>query len=170
MSEQTQLPGLLADGPSDVIPPKHRIYAPLIGDWEFEGESFQPDGSVFRACGEWYFRWALDGRAVQDVWICPQRSQQQGRPGEEWGTTVRYFDLPSQEWKVFWVGPRMSWVQTLVARSDETGIIHEGTNAEGRRVQWIMSDIKERSFTWRSLVAAAAGSWALLGEMRVTRR
>lgn len=35
---------------------------------------YDVDGSVRTGTGEWSFSWVLEGRAVQDVWISPQRA------------------------------------------------------------------------------------------------
>jgi len=37
-------------------------------------EDVAPDGSVEVGDGEWHFGWALDGRALADVWISPSRA------------------------------------------------------------------------------------------------
>ncbi len=55
------------------------------------------------ASGEWHFGWALEGRAVQDVWIVPPRGEL--RRGDaaanvnSYGTTLRVYDPDIDAWR-----------------------------------------------------------------------
>ena len=57
--------------------------------------SYAPDDATATVPGEWYFGWVLDGRAVQDVWICPPRgsatnpSPHRANGGASYGSTTR---------------------------------------------------------------------------------
>jgi len=54
-----------------------------------------PDGSKqVTTTGEWHFGWALDRRAIADVFIMPGEAERV-KPGArkgEWGATLRYYD------------------------------------------------------------------------------
>jgi hypothetical protein len=50
-------------------------YGRLIGGWRAELQSHLPGHSAPPASLEIHFGWALEGRAVQDVWITPARDQ-----------------------------------------------------------------------------------------------
>ena len=58
------------------------LFLPLIGSWDLVVENFERDGSVAVVDGEWHFGWALDGRAVADVWISPARRSRREYDGK----------------------------------------------------------------------------------------
>jgi hypothetical protein len=45
------------------------LYGWLIGSSDLDVTRFLDDGSERRRQGEWHFGWALEGRAIQDIWI-----------------------------------------------------------------------------------------------------
>ena len=62
-----------------------------------------------RRAGEWHFGWALEGRAIQDVWIVPPRGEL--RHGDaaanvnSYGTTLRVYDPDIDAWRIQWTDP-----------------------------------------------------------------
>ncbi len=113
-----------------------------------------------RGTGEWHFGWVLDGRAVQDVFIVPARSDT-GQP-REWGSSLRSFDPKTGTWFIAWIGPVQGTLQTFTAWQQGDEIVHEGVGADGRPSRWVFSEIKPDSFRWRSLIspiAVRAGLW-----------
>ena len=60
---------LLSQQANSALPLEDDWFAPLLGDWEFD---YQDRGGR-RLQGEWYFRRALDGMAIEDLFICPSR-------------------------------------------------------------------------------------------------
>jgi hypothetical protein len=70
-----------ADRPRPELRDRLGVFQPLIGSWSLIVDDFEADGTVGRREGEWHFGWALDGRALVDVWICPSRAAIVGRPG-----------------------------------------------------------------------------------------
>ena len=97
------LQGLHANGPNKDYPEKMMLYGRLVGDWAVEYTAWDANGKqVVKTTGEWHWGWALDGRAVQDVWIMPGRAERQkpGSPKGEWGTTIRYYDPKIDAWHI----------------------------------------------------------------------
>lgn len=62
---------LSAVGPTADRHGKMALYGWLIGSWALDVSEHLDDGSARRRPGEWHFGWALEGRAIQDVWIVP---------------------------------------------------------------------------------------------------
>ena len=103
------LDALGADGPRPTAPAR----------WTFTGASSAPGISTSRnspttasgagARGEWHFGWALEGRAIQDVWIVPPRGEL--RHGDaaanvnSYGTTLRVYDPRIDAWQIQWTDP-----------------------------------------------------------------
>lgn len=160
--------GLDAAGPNPALADRLNLFGQFVGNWTCEILRHQ-DGQVQRGTGEWHFGWVLDGRAVQDVFIVPARSE--ASQPREWGSSLRSFDPKTGTWFIAWVGPVQGTLQTFTARAQGDEIVHEGTTADGRPSRWIFSDIKPDSFRWRSLVSSDRGaSWTVVQEIVATRR
>ena len=67
---------LAASGRSPDIPESADAYGWLIGSWQLNVLHYRGiDVSARGLTGEVHFGWILEGRAVQDVWIMPPRSE-----------------------------------------------------------------------------------------------
>jgi hypothetical protein len=60
---------------SNELTDQEDIYGWLIGGWEATVYDYAEDGTAHESSGEWHFGRVLEGRAIQDVWISPPRSQ-----------------------------------------------------------------------------------------------
>ena len=69
------LEALGADGPAADRAGKMDLYGRFVGSWELDVMQIRDDGTQRRRPGEWHFGWALEGRAIQDVWIVPPRGE-----------------------------------------------------------------------------------------------
>jgi len=66
---------LAAPGRSHEIPESADAYGWLVGSWELDVLHYWAiDVSARSIKCEVHARWVLEGRAVQDVWIMPRRS------------------------------------------------------------------------------------------------
>lgn len=149
-------------------------YAALIGSWGFDWVGHNEDGSTWTVPGEWHFSWILEGRAIQDNWICPALSVRvSGKyPEGEYGTTIRFWDAREECIKVVWIGPNISGLCIFRATQNDGWIIQEELFAEGKKKlsRWSFSDIGDSSFKWESHVSADQGkSWRLDQEVFAKR-
>jgi hypothetical protein len=173
--QQTRLADVLvAEGPDPEHAEALMLFGQFVGGWDFDWASYSADGEQeMTERGEWIFAWVLEGRAVQDVWIIPERGRrnQTGTPKGEYGTTIRFYDPRLDAWLVTWSGPINHARRTFVARRVGDSIVQEGATAEGHPMQWIFSEIAENSFSWRS-VSSNDGekTWQLREEMHVRRK
>jgi len=157
---------LQAEGPVPELADKLMLFGQFVGDWEFEVVNHAPSGPQ-KARGEWRFRWALEGYAVQDVWRFPQRAQ--GAP-VGFGTTIRVYDKSIDAWRAVWVSAAAGVVYNFVARKVGADIAMEGTSPEGQPMRWIFSDVTPASFRWRGLTSKDGGkTWTTEQEMVVRR-
>lgn len=79
--------------------------------WSFTGGSLEAgksetihhlhDGTKQKSTGEIHCDWALQGRAIQDIWIRPKRPA----PSTMYGTTLRVFDPEIGGWHIIWSDP-----------------------------------------------------------------
>ena len=80
------LDALGADGPAADRAGRMDLYGRFVGSWDLDVRHFFEDGTERRRAGEWHFGWALEGRAIQDVWIVPPRGEQRrGDAGQRRG-------------------------------------------------------------------------------------
>ena len=68
------LDALHAKGPAPDRAGKMDLYGRFVGSWDLDVTEYRDDGTTRRRPGEWHFGWALEGRAIQDVWIVPPRT------------------------------------------------------------------------------------------------
>jgi hypothetical protein len=148
----------LAEGPDPALAEKLALFGQFVGSWDLEIVYHDPER---RLSGEWHFAWALDGRAVQDVWIAP---------GVEWGTTLRFFDPRIDAWRSTWIGPHKGLVLPFVAKQVGDEIVLEREEV-GTTTRWIFSEVAPESFHWRAVESRDGGeSWTLVQEMDAVKR
>jgi hypothetical protein len=159
------LEALGADGPSPDRAGKMNLYGWLIGSWELDITRYLPDGTIRRRKGEWHFGWALEGRAIQDVWITPPRGAREGDAAtnvNSYGTTLRVYEPRIDAWQIQWTDPVTQNFLTMIGRKEGDDIVQLGTNANSQPVRWSFSDITPDSFTWRGETSPDQGvSWRL---------
>jgi hypothetical protein len=117
--------------------------------------------SVHRIEGEAHFAWVLEGRAMQDVWMMPSRSQERPRTDimNSYGTTLRIWDPTLGAWRVTWFNPVTG-----------TRDVQVGRHGDGTPIRWIFSEITPDSFRWTGEVLEGDGeTWKLEAEFRAQR-
>lgn len=177
-----QIKGLSADGPSREYADKMMLFGQFVGDWEFDMQSIRSDGTRVKGSGEWHFGWALNGRAVQDVWIARDDASKPHAPITEWGTTLRFYDPKTDAWRVVWAGPMGRSLMTFTAKRISEEIVMEVDYVQGlprmnssdsapvHRGQWIFDQITANTFHWREVISHDSGkTWQVESEMFVRR-
>jgi hypothetical protein len=130
---------LCADGPAPDRAEKLNLYEWLIGSWQMEATIFTADGAKRTGRGEIHFAWALQGRALQDVWILPEVF---------YGTTLRIYDPELDAWHILWSDPLKQYYARQVGRARGRDIVQEGTDGTGAPTRWTFTDITSNSFRW----------------------
>jgi hypothetical protein len=164
---------LAAAGRSPEIPESADAYGWLVGSWHLEVRHYGVDVSALHIEGEAHFGWALEGRAVQDVWIMPRRSERNAdldRLRNMYGTTLRVWDPSLGAWRVTWINPVNGGRDELIGRRIGDDIVQIGTHANGTPIRWTFSEITPDSFRWRGEALEGDGrTWKLEGEFRARR-
>ena len=171
--ERGTLDGLLASGPAPDVADDMMVFGRLVGSWDIAYTAYLDSGKTLTATCEWNWAWVLDGRAVQDVWVCPSRAERKRnpKPGGEWGTTVRMYDPKRDVWKVVFVGPAYANMNTLTAHAQGAVIVQDGTGGDGQPVHWNFTDITPTSFRWYSEKSKDGGrTWVHTEQMLARRR
>lgn len=155
------------------IPESADAYGWLVGSWELDVRHYGVDVSALGIQGEVHFGWSLEGRAVQDVWIMPRRSERTselGKTNNMYGTTLRVWDGAIQAWRVTWINPVTGVRDELIGRRSGKDIVQVGTHADGTPIRWIFSEITPDSFRWTGEALNPDGkTWKLEGEFRAKR-
>ena len=160
MSE-TFFSALRSAGPAADRADRMSLYAFLIGDWAFDAIVHKDDGALHKGKGEIHAIWALDGRAIQDVWILP---------GFFCGTTLRIYDPALDAWHIHWNDPLKQYYPRQIGRARGRDIVQDGTTEDGTPVRWSFTDLAPNSFRWlgeRSLDGGA--SWHLQADFHTRR-
>ncbi|MGO8734142.1 MAG: hypothetical protein ACLQVM_15320 [Terriglobia bacterium] len=164
---------LAAGGRSPEIPESADVYGWLIGSWELDVFDYDAYGNAQRGKGEVHFGWVLEGRAVQDVWIMPQRAKRMGNLGQRhnrYGTTLRVWDSSIQAWRVTWINPVTGRRNDLIGRWSGHDIVQIGTSDDGAPIRWIFSEIAPDTFRWTGEALQSDGrTWKLEDEFRARR-
>jgi hypothetical protein len=165
---------LAARGRSAEIPEPADLYGWLIGSWELDVLHYRAlDMSARGLKGEAHFGWALEGRAVQDVWIMPRRadrSPQDDRANNMYGTTLRVWDPVIQAWRITWINPVSGHREEQIGRRSGKDIVQIGARADGTPTRWRFTEISADSFHWLGEALQGDGAtWRLEGEFRARR-
>lgn len=165
---------LHASGPNAKHREKLMQFGRLVGSWDLDVIYYDDSGVVKkRIPGEWHFGWALEGRAIEDVWIVPPRSHrspESSAPGE-YGVTLRFYDPRIDAWRSTWHGPVNGIVWTFIARQVGDEMVLERNQEDGSITHWIFGMVKPESFYWRAVTSVDDGkTWHLEQEMFAKRR
>ena len=150
---------------------KLKPYSHFIGSWDFIWTGFKNDGSSWSVPGEWHFSWILEGRAIQDNWICPKISERNSTkyPDGEYGTAIRYYDANEKRLKVIWIGPLLSNLNIFEVTVKEGEIIQNEIliSPKEKISRWKFKNIKDNSFTWEAAEYSDEGkTWTVTQEVK----
>jgi hypothetical protein len=165
---------LAARGRSTEIPESADAYGWLIGSWELNVLHYAGvDVAALRIKGEAHFGWVLEGRAVQDVWIMPRRSQRTaelGKSNNMYGTTLRVWDASIQAWRITWINPVTGRHDEQIGRWSSKDVVQVGALPNGTPTRWSFKEVTPDSFHWTGEALQADGkTWKLEGEFRAKR-
>jgi len=175
VEEEVNFQAVLASaGRSPEIPESADAYGWLIGSWELEVLHYAGvDVSARQIKGEVHFGWVLEGRAVQDVWIMPRRSERTAgmeKTNNMYGTTLRVWDASVQGWRITWINPVTGHREEQIGRWSGKDVVQVGARANGTPTRWTYSEITPDSFHWLGEALQPDGkTWKLEGEFWARR-
>jgi hypothetical protein len=174
ITQDSLLEVLSSSGRSPEIPDSLDVYGWLIGSWELEVCHYKAvDVTARRTKGEAHFAWVLEGRAVQDVWIMPRRSERTtdlDKSNNMYGTTLRVWDPAIQAWHIKWINPVTDHREEQIGRWRGKDIVQVGARLDGTPTRWMFTEITPNSFHWTGESLLPDGkTWKLEGEFRAKR-
>jgi hypothetical protein len=175
LKDATAFPAALAAPARSLAIPEHAdAYGWLVGSWELTVYRYWGVDVAARGIrGEAHFGWVLEGCAVQDVWIMPQRShrtQELDKSLNMYGTTLRVWDPAIQAWRITWINPAGDHRETQIGRWSGKDVVQVGARADGTPTRWTFTEITADSFHWLGEALEPDGkTWRLEGEFRARR-
>jgi hypothetical protein len=165
---------LLSSGRSPDVSDSDDVYGWLCGSWNLEVVRYRGiDVREQRLTGEVHAARALEGRAVQDVWIMPRREDRRAdsdRSMNMYGTTLRSWDPVIRAWRIAWTNPVTGHREEQVGRWNGRDILQEGARADGTKTRWTFTEITPESFHWRGeALYPNQHEWVLEGEFLASR-
>ncbi len=153
---------LLSEGPAADRAAKLTLYGRFVGSWEMESAFHDERGNKSAGPqGEIHFGWALEGRAVIDVWILP---------GVFYGSTLRVYDPALDAWHILWSDPQRQFYARQIGRAEGDDIVQIGSDHNGVPRRWRFTEIARDSFHWiGELKSNGNSAWRTEVEF-VTRR
>ena len=150
------------------------IYGWFLGSWELEVLVYwAEDVSARRIGGEVHVARALEGLAVQDVWIMPRRTDRSSKLDAKfnmYGTTLRVWDSTLRAWRITWLNPAGQHFEQQIGRQSGADIVQIGTRPDGTTTRWRFTEITSDSFHWLGESLKPDGqTWLLEGEFRGRR-
>lgn len=141
---------LLAPGPQPWEGANRDLYNMLVGSWDAVVVDRQPGGEI-RQSAEIHATWALNGRAIQDLWIVPGIGDPHVEAGGpvRYGTTLRIYDPKKDRWNVTWFNPVTGAENHLEGRWENGEIMQTGTGPQGVPVRWVFDRLRGEAFHWR---------------------
>lgn len=163
---------LFTAGPHPSLGAHADTYGRLIGSWQGEFSDLTPDGENTGPM-EVHFGWALQGKAILDVWIAPTRAfRTTSAPAsrDTYGTTLRIFDPAIEAWRILWFNPARGFLRSeLIGRRIGDDIIQVGL-LDQTPAKWNFTDISPTQFVWRAYALGDDGeTWTLATEFRLRR-
>jgi hypothetical protein len=157
---------LEAPGPATSLGAEAEVFDRFVGTWDLEGEFTAADGTKTPLHGFWLFGWVLQGQVMQDLIIEGDLAS-----GRQRGTSLRFFETKSRQWRVEWIPPRSGAVVILHGGAKGDRIELLGADVDGAKLRWTFNDIRPNSFLWRGETSSDGGtSWRVEQVMRLSRR
>ncbi|HKD21408.1 MAG TPA: hypothetical protein VKB71_05320 [Rhizomicrobium sp.] len=163
---------LCADRPADDRAKDMMLYGQFLGSWDGTVVVHRANGERFESSAEVHFGWALQGRAIQDVWIVPARHGRAAGEGDRmYGTTLRIFDPREEHWNILFIDPVRQSYDRMIGKKVGDDIVQEYRGAGGEIVQWCFTEIKGDSFHWLARESQdERKTWRVTGEYFLKRR
>ena len=167
-ARDAMISALGAANPNASLGDEARTFDRFVGAWDADFGFPHDDGTTTHKRGELFFGWVLDGRAIQDLWIGYPAG-----PGKERtiGTTIRFFDSATNQWRIVFVGPQYNSLVTAQGGREGDRVVFRGVDSNGIPFRWTFRDITNDAFHWQGELSRDGGkTWKLEEDHHMTRR
>jgi hypothetical protein len=148
------------------------LRSPFAGSWNGTLKYLDAEGICRETTAEVHFGWVLEGRAIQDVWIAlSRRGRKEGERLLMHGSTFRVYDPQNDLWHITWIDPVKQVCDRMTGRKIGDEIVQEYRTEDGKRCQWLFTEITPVSFHWINRESADnCENWKVRGEFFLRRR
>lgn len=166
---------LLSEKRNPEAPAGIEQYGQFVGSWNCVPTARQEDGSQKDTDSRptWVWHYALNGHAVQDVWIPdPENSP----PGSAMGTNLRVYNAEKDEWIMVWTTETLGQFQTFKAKMQGANIVMRGDIEAGPHPPHLaritFHNITDDHFDWKYEASAPGDgeNWQLHSTLACDRR
>jgi hypothetical protein len=166
---------LISTDRSSDIPEFADVYGWLCGSWDLTVLRYRGlDVSAQHLTGEVHAARALEGRAVQDVWIMPRVADRTALPDRTmnmYGTTLRSWEPATRTWRIAWTNPVSGHYELQSGTWSGADIVQTGERADGTKTRWTFTEITHDAFHWRGeALYPNQREWTIEGEFLARRR
>jgi hypothetical protein len=160
--------------PAEDAPAALAHFEPLIGRWEITDWTKDEDGNWVEGTGaDWDFWYALDGWAVQDLWVRPGRDTELDDEKKRFiGTNLRMWDPAAEAWKMSWIfkgpGAPQNWTATSTPDEIVMSFTPPGAEEPAQRIRFF--NMTGDSFDWMMTARGDDGEWAEAYKIRGVRK
>ena len=137
---------LVSQEKSILIPEEYDYWGELIGGWDLDYVEGRGTPKEKHVKGEWYFERVLEGLGIQDIFICPARSERKDPTKGEYGATLRIYNPQKKAWDMVY-GCYGSMSRFTGTKENGRVIL---TNNHNHNNRWIFTEIKKDSFHWQN--------------------
>jgi len=168
------LEGLSSTARSADIKHVHNLYGFLVGSWDLDVKRYwAQDVSDRNIRGELHAGWVLEGRAIQDIWIMPRRTDrgpETDRQFNMYGSTLRAWDASIEAWRISWSNPAGNHFEHQIGRRVGPDIVQLGERPDGTATRWRFTEIVPDAFHWIGESRPVGDeNWVLEGEFLARR-
>ncbi len=160
--------------PTEGAPEQLSRFAPLIGRWKIEDWSKDKEGNWVESTGaDWDFWFALDGWAVQDLWVQPGYDVELEDPTKRFvGTNVRVWNTAAEQWKMSWIysppGAPQNWIATSTPEEIDMEFTPPGAEQSARRIKFF--NMTGDHFDWMMYTRGEDDAWVEAYKIRGVRK
>lgn len=127
-------------------PQETEQFGQLAGIWDAQQTIRNRDGSWSDKTtkAEWRWYYILDGQAIQDDWFSADSAN-----NLQWvGTNIRIYNPDEKQWYMAWIDKTNRKLATFISTYEDGIMTMDGTNAKGRHIKNIFSNLSKESFDW----------------------
>jgi hypothetical protein len=160
---------LQAAGPQPSLGDQANVFSRLVGAWDIGYAFFSKDGATTLATGAFSAGWVMDGRVMQCLYtIDPSATRKE----KFIGTSLSYFDVKSQTWRLFFIDPENDAVIRVTGGAvGNDRIMFLTQETDGKTYRWSFNDIRPDAFVYRDEISRDGGNtWTLREEDHMKRR
>lgn len=150
--------------------PKETLqFGQLVGIWQCTSWDMLKDSTWHESKAEWRFKYALDGYAIEDIWIEKKEDKTNNTIalGSDFhGKNIRIYNPKLNKWQCVWINNRNNSISPIWQAEYKDGQITMRNSSETSRI--VFYDISDNSFQWK-YESKVGSKWIITSKIMATR-